>query len=130
MQKIQALKGANQGAAGLQPEAFGQALKGQPKLETLSSFSPTQILSVANVVLSLAGPYYKTKEFINKPKPQAQAQRSKRSKTHKHKLLLQGLPLRGMPQRGPAKDLHCFFEAYRYGAWPFRASCRVKSNVN
>ena len=55
MQKIQALKGANQGAAGLQPEAFRQALKGQPKLEALSSFLLTQILSVTSVVLSLAG---------------------------------------------------------------------------
>ena len=35
-----------------------------------------------------------------------------------------------MPLRGLAKGLHCFFEAYRYAAWPFRASCRVKSNVN
>lgn len=64
MQKIQALKGANQGAAGLQPEAFRQALKGQPKLEALSSFLLTQILSVTSVVLSLAGLYHKRKELM------------------------------------------------------------------
>ena len=56
--------------AGLQPEALSQAPKGQ------SSFSLTPILSVASVVLSPAGLYYKRKELIalvDKPKP---AQRS------------------------------------------------------
>ena len=56
--------------AGLQPEALSQAPKGQ------SSISLTPILSVASVVLSPAGLYYKRKELIalvDKPKP---AQRS------------------------------------------------------
>ena len=59
-----------------------------PKLKTSSSFSPTQILSVASVVLSQAGLYSKRKELkvlcalakglalVNKPKTHAQPSRS------------------------------------------------------
>ena len=72
------------GPRGASPKGTGIT----PKLEISSSFSPTQILSVASVVLSQAGLYSKRKELkvlcalakglalVNKPKTHAQPSRS------------------------------------------------------
>ena len=60
------LEGAGTTGVGLQPEP-----------ETSSSFSLTQILSLAGIVLSLAGLHCKRKELMvvfDKPKPKRQAQ--------------------------------------------------------
>ena len=81
-------EGAGTTGVGLQPEP--------------SSFSVTQILSVASVVLSLAGLYYKRKElmaFVNKPKPaqRSEATQNKQPQITSLRLAPLGLPVRIKP---------------------------------